>query len=112
MRAALADDESLDFGPASPTWPAGAPKDLQFVPIAPLMFGDGIEIGFTGSQRGPQVFQSPQQYFGNRTMKRPNLGIGQGCSHAARMNLGFPQGFVDIYVAQPGNKGLVEQQRF
>jgi hypothetical protein len=40
MRAALADDNSLDLCPASPAWTTGSPKDLQFVPIAPLMFGD------------------------------------------------------------------------
>jgi hypothetical protein len=50
MRAALGDDKSLDFRPASPAWPAGSPKNLQFIPVATLMFGDRIEIGFSGSQ--------------------------------------------------------------
>jgi len=50
MRAALADDDSLDLGLTSRAGQAGSPKNLQFVTVASLMFGDGIKVGFTGTQ--------------------------------------------------------------
>ncbi len=56
MCAALADDKSLDVRPASPAWPAGSPKNPQFIAVAPLVFGDRIEIGFSGPQGGSQIF--------------------------------------------------------
>ena len=56
MRAALANHNSLDFRPASPAWPAGSPKNHQFIPVAPLVFGDRIEIGFSGPGEVPRFF--------------------------------------------------------
>jgi len=50
MRAALTDDDSLDFRLTSLTGKVGSPENLQFIPIASLMFGDGIKVGFTGTQ--------------------------------------------------------------
>jgi hypothetical protein len=50
MRAALTDDDSLDFRLTARTGPVGSSKNLQFITIASLMFGDGIKIGFSGTQ--------------------------------------------------------------
>ena len=50
MRTALTDDDSLDFHLTARTGPVGSPKNLQLVTIASLMFGDGIKVGFTGTQ--------------------------------------------------------------
>ncbi len=50
MRAALADDDSLDFRLTSRAGQVGSPKNLQLIAIASLMFGDGIKVGFSGTQ--------------------------------------------------------------
>ena len=50
MRTALTDDDSLDFHLTARTGPVGSPKNLQFITIASLMFGDGIKVGFAGTQ--------------------------------------------------------------
>ena len=50
MRAALADNDSLDGLTTARAGPAGASEDVQPVSIAALMFGNRIKIGFTGSQ--------------------------------------------------------------
>jgi hypothetical protein len=56
MRAALADDDSPDSRLTSNAGLVGAPKYHQLITVAALMFGDGIKIGLTGSQRSAQVF--------------------------------------------------------
>ena len=50
MRTALTDDDSLDFRLTSRAGQVGSPKNLQFITIASLMFGDGIKVGFSGPQ--------------------------------------------------------------
>ena len=50
MRAALADNDSLDFRVASRAGAVGAPKHLQLIAVTSLVPGDGIKIGFAGSQ--------------------------------------------------------------
>ena len=50
MRAALADDDSLNYSTTSGALPSGAPEYLQLITIAAPMFGDGIKVGFAGSQ--------------------------------------------------------------
>jgi len=50
MRAALTDDDSLDFHLTSRTGQVGSPENLQFITIASLMFGDGIKVCFSGTQ--------------------------------------------------------------
>ena len=87
MRTALADDDSLDFRLASRTGLVGASKYLQLIAVASLMFGDGIKVGFAGSQRGAQVSQSPLQHCADRPMKRPNLELSQGCRDPAGVDL-------------------------
>ena len=56
MRATLTDDDSLDFRLTPRAGQVGSPKNLQLVTIASLMFGDGIKIGFTGTQGGSKIF--------------------------------------------------------
>ena len=50
MRTALADDDSLNFRLASRTRLVGTSKYLQLIAVTSLMFGDGIKVGFAGSQ--------------------------------------------------------------
>jgi hypothetical protein len=50
MRTALADYDSLNFRPASRAGAVGTAKYVQLVAVTPLMLGDGIKIGFAGSQ--------------------------------------------------------------
>ena len=50
MRAALANDDSADIRLTSRAGQVGSPKNLQLITIAPLMFGDGIKVGFSGTQ--------------------------------------------------------------
>ena len=56
MAAALADDDSANRCLASGAGLARAPKHIQLIAVAPLMFGNGIKIGLAGSQRRAQVF--------------------------------------------------------
>jgi hypothetical protein len=50
MRAALADDDSLDCPTTARARFAGATEDVQLISIAALMLGNRIKISFTGSQ--------------------------------------------------------------
>ena len=50
MRTALADDDSLNLSLAAGAGAVGAAKYVQLVAVTSLMPGDGIKIGFTGSQ--------------------------------------------------------------
>ena len=75
MRAALADNDSLDFRAASRAGPVGSSKYFQLIAVTSLMSGDGIKVGFTGSQGGTQVIQAPLQHPGYRPMKRSDLGF-------------------------------------
>ena len=50
MRAALTDDDSPDFRLTSRAGQVGSLENLQLITIAALMFGDGIKIGFSGTQ--------------------------------------------------------------
>ena len=76
MRAALADNDSLDFCAASRAGAVGAPKHLQLIAVTSLVLGDGIKIGFAGSQGSAQVIQAPLQHTGDRPMKRSDFGLG------------------------------------
>ena len=50
MRAALANNDPLNFRPAPWTGFARATEYVELIPVAALMSGDGIKIGFAGSQ--------------------------------------------------------------
>jgi len=50
MRTALTDDDSLDFRLTSRAGQVGSPENLQLIAIASLMIGDGIKVGFSGTQ--------------------------------------------------------------
>ena len=49
MRAALADDDALNFSSAARARLAGAPEDVELIAVTALMFGNRIKVGFTGS---------------------------------------------------------------
>lgn len=50
MRTALADNDSLNCSATSGALTSGTPKYLQLITVAALMLGDGIKVGFAGSQ--------------------------------------------------------------
>jgi hypothetical protein len=90
MRAALADNDALDIRFAARAGQPFATKYIQFIPITSLMSGYGIEIGFSGSQRCPEIFQPPFEYQGNGRVQRPDFGSGQSRSYSTGVNLSLP----------------------
>ena len=76
MRAALTDDDPLDARFATRAGQTFATKDIQFIPVASLMPGYGIKIGFTGAQRCSEIFQAPFEYHADGPVQRPDFGPG------------------------------------
>ena len=112
MGAALSYHKTGDDPTATRARFTGAAEDLEFVPVAAPMAGNGVKCRFTGTQRGAQVAQPATEHFTDGPMQATNFGVGQLIRCPGGMEAGIPQGFIDIDVAQPGQEVLVQQQGF
>jgi hypothetical protein len=112
MRTALADNDPLDCLATARAGLAGASKDLQLVSIAALMFGNRIKIGFTGSQRSSQISEAAFKHPPDGSVKHPNFSFRQRGGHAAGVNPRFPERLINVNIAESGDEGLIQQQRF
>ena len=58
------------------------------------------------------VFNAFVQGCSDRFMQRRNVTVGEVSGSGEGMESGSPERFVRINIAHPGNKGLVQEQRF
>ena len=112
MAASLGHDDAQDRAAAAWTGPAGAAKDVECFRVSARPAARQVKIALAGAQRRAQVFQPFVQDMGNGPVQVPNLMNGERTAGALRVNPGLPEGFIDVYIAQAGQKMLVQQQRF
>jgi hypothetical protein len=102
-------DESF---PAARAGQAVAAKYLKGVAIAAPASCNGVEIGLTPTQGSSQIAKTLTQNFADGSVQGANFTHAQGCGNAQGVEPGLPQGFVNINIAQTGEKGLIQEQRF
>jgi hypothetical protein len=66
MRAALADNQSLDSRSAARTGFSGAPKHLEVFLVLSALAAGAVEIGLSTAERGTMVPHGPPQHDPNR----------------------------------------------
>ena len=112
MGASLPHHKPLDGCFAAGAGKICAAKNLQLIFVAAATIGHRIKIGLTGSKRCAEVLQTPFQYPWDGQAQGLGLRFGQSGCQAAGVQSGLPQGFIDVNVAEAGDKCLVQQQGF
>jgi len=112
MGTALSDNDPLDGRAATRAGQIRAAKHPQLIFVAAAMATDRVKIGFTGSQRGAEIFQAPFEHPRNGPVQRLDLVCRKTGGDAVGMQFRIPQRFIDINIAESGHKGLIQQQRF
>jgi len=111
MRTALTDHQAFDGIRATGAGLAGAAKYIDKGKVTTGSALEGIKIGLAVAQGGTRVFQTLSQHLADGSVQLRGLFGIEFIRIGQRMQAGFPQGFVHVYIAQPGNKGLVQQER-
>ena len=112
MAASLGNADTRNNSATTRTRLAGAPEYIEFLRVSPCPVSRKIKVGLARTQGGAQVLQSFFQDLRDAPMQGTDLAPGERMADALRVNAGFPEGFIDIDVAQAGQKSLVQQQRF
>ena len=103
MRAALPDQDALDWGPTPPAGLARSAIDPKEILIVALRINpiNGRAV----------VLDAVVQRRSNCFMQRRNLTVVEVSGPAEGVEPGSPERFVRINIAHPGNKRLIQQQR-
>ena len=112
MAASLGHEDAQDRAAAAWTVPARAAKDVECVGVSPRSVARQVKVALALAQGRAQVLKPFVQDMLNRPMQVPCLMNGERTAGALRVNPGLPKGFIDVYIAQAGEKMLVQQQRF
>lgn len=90
----------------------GAPEHPQTVTIAAGASPDRVEVGLAGAECRAHVAESPAKDTSYRTVEPAGIGRRERVGTGARMEPCLKERFVDIDISEPGEEGLVQQQRF
>ena len=69
-------------------------------------------VGLSFAEGGSSILNADAEHVADGAIEGVAFVGGQGAGTALRMEGGFPEGFVGINIADTGDEGLVEQQRF
>ena len=109
MCAPLPHNNTLDDFFAAGAGKICAAKNLQLIFVAAAAAGHRIKIGCTGAQRSAQIFQTPFQHPRDSQSQCLDFRCRQGGCYPTGMQFCLPQGFIDINIAEAGDKRLVQQ---
>ena len=112
MAAALAHQNALNSRTTARAILPAPAEHLELIGIAAPATGHRVEISRTTPQGRTHVPQPGTQNIRYGPVQGCDFFLRKRTADTQRVNLGLPERFVHVYVAQTGNKFLVQQQRF
>jgi len=112
MSASLANENAFNGFLAAGAGQAGSPEHAQLRAVVPPAAGNREKIAFAGSQGCAQVAQSAFENTLNSGKEFFAFSGRKSAGFSAGVQFGIPKGFINIDIAESGNKVLVKQQRF
>jgi len=110
--AALSNNQARNDMAAARAGFAGAPEDLQGIRVAASATGHAVEIGSSVAQGRPFCSHTLRENGTDGLVQAIDFRSCQGIGAPQRMNARQPERFIGVDIADSGDAGLVQQQRF